>query len=426
MSGFTSPSRHSIQSPRLAPRVVSQPNSQVNRRVPFLIAVILTPFTLFYSSLTGLFRLLFQIFRLVTGVARASPRTLSTQDITRIPDDPNPHPREEAVRFIQQLEPFCGRYGLPFFEGSYAQAYDVAKSDLKYLVIIILSSEHDENGAFVRHTLTAPETIAFIRERSADLVLWGGSVLDSETYRVASALGCSKLPYTAIVAHNDYRGSAPSMYVLARMSGSPSQAGFVSFLGKTMDQHTPNLNTARSSRNARQTTTNLRDEQNSAYERSLAADREKSRRRREAEEAEKREEERRLHEEHEALLQQRMVKRWRQMRSRLIAPEPGPGVEDVCRISIRMLDGKRVIRRFRSDLPVEELYAYVECYDELQGVQANGHPGESSQLQEHEYRFLLVSPMPRGVCEYTNAQSIGLSIGKSGNLIVEPVDEDEE
>ena len=96
-------------------------------------------------------------------------------------------------------------------------------------------------------------------------------------------------------------------------------------------------------------------------------------------------------------------------------------------MSIRMPDGERVIRKFRADAELEELYAFVECFDHLDEVSEK--PVSEPEGYEHEYKFRLVSPMPREVYDVSKAGSIRQRIGRSGNLIVEKIieaDDDDE
>jgi FAS-associated factor 2 len=166
----------------------------------------------------------------------------------------------------------------------------------------------------------------------------------------------------------------------------------------------------------------MRDEQDAAYERSLARDRERARLKREQEAREKQRGE-------------RAAKRdeWRLWRAaRLAASEPSDDSEKggapAARVSVRMLDGERVVRRFEAGAAVEEVYALVECWPLLSGPAAPlskeaGRP----EGYEHKYGFRLVSPMPRVVLGVEDAGSIGERIGRSANLIVEAAgDEDDE
>ena len=97
------------------------------------------------------------------------------------------------------------------------------------------------------------------------------------------------------------------------------------------------------------------------------------------------------------------------------------------RISIRMPSGERVIRRFPPGASIEELYAFVECHDLLQDEESM--PQESQPRDyKHIYSFNLVSPVPRVVYDLSSGGALSDRVGRSANLIVEPIldDEDEE
>ena len=90
---------------------------------------------------------------------------------------------------------------LPFFEGGYAQAFDLAKRDLRYLVVVLLSPEHDDNSIFVRDTLLAPEFVAFVNDPSNNVTLWAGTsaeqVVTSSTNTFADLLPGVSVTVTA-------------------------------------------------------------------------------------------------------------------------------------------------------------------------------------------------------------------------------------
>ncbi|PVH91498.1 hypothetical protein DM02DRAFT_678060 [Periconia macrospinosa] len=94
---------------------------------------------------------------------------------------------------------------------------------------------------------------------------------------------------------------------------------------------------------------------------------------------------------------------------------------DVVRISLRMPNADRVIRKFAADAHIEELYAFVECYDVLQSGDEIIDVHEPDGF-EHEYGFQLVSPMPREVYGVKAGGTIKERVGRSGNLIVERTD----
>ena len=317
---------------------------------------------------------------------------------------------------------------LPFHEGGYASAFDVAKRDLKYMLVVLLSPEHDDTAPFVRDTLLSPKLVEFIKNPSNNILLWAGTVQDAEAYQVASALNVTRFPYACLIVHTP-SVSATAMSKIATSTGPVSSQDLINKLQAAMNTQRQELERVRSQRQEQQASRNLRQEQESAYERSLAQDREKARRRKEEQaEQEKAEREERERSERKAG-EARKLAQWRRWRAQTIPAEPGAEVKDAVRISIRMPSGERVIRKFRPDADLEELYAYVESYDLLGD---DGVLSEKEVLEpegyEHEYKFRLVSPMPREVYDVAKGGRLRDSIGRSGNLIVEKAlgEDDEE
>lgn len=423
MNGFSRSSRPQHRS-RLdpAPRIVPQPDNQNVYRPSFLLTVLFTPFNLLYRLLSGSLRLFTSLFpflpRLLSGSAGGRVQPRRPRDTTgRKPLNP----RDTAARFAREFEEEYGQHDLKFFENGYAQAYDLAKKDLRFLLVVILSPEHDDTSTFIQGTLLSPEVVSYINDPQNKIILWAGSVQDSEAYQVSTALNCSKFPFAALVAHTP-EDSPTSMSTITRISGLVTASAFVSRLQTAISRHSAALERARASRNEQQATRNLREEQNSAYERSLAQDRERARQRREEEEARSRAEREAKAKAEAAEQETRNREQWKLWRAQSIPPEPTSS-DDVTRVSIRMTSGERVVRKFRAEADMEELYAFVECYDILPNQQSPSNVAEPSNY-EHLYRFRLVSPMPRTIYDFVGGDTVGSKIGRSGNLLVEPIDDD--
>ncbi|KAI4205973.1 MAG: hypothetical protein LQ346_001352 [Caloplaca aetnensis] len=425
MNGFSRSSRQQTRfRPDPAPRVVPRPENQNFYRPPFLLTLLFTPFNLLYRLLSGSLRLFTYLFpflpRLLSGSAGGRVQPRRPRDTSgRKPLNP----RDTAARFAREFEEEHGQHDLKFFENGYAQAYDLAKKDLKFLLVILLSPEHDDTSTFVRGTLLSPEVVSFVNDPRNKIILWAGSVQDSEAYQVSTALNCSKFPFAALVGHTP-QDSSTSMSTIGRISGLVPPSAFIPRLQSAIQQHSAALERARASRNEQQATRNLREEQNSAYERSLAQDRERARQRRE-------EEETRLRAERDAKAkaeaderQAQNLEQWRLWRAQSIPPEPTSSTDEITRVSIRMASGERIVRKFRAEVDIEELYAFVECYDVLSMISASS-PVTEPKNYEHQYRFRLVSPLPRVVYDLASGETIGSKVGRSGNLLVEPIDDED-
>jgi FAS-associated factor 2 len=328
-------------------------------------------------------------------------------------------PRDTAARFIREFEEEYGANELPFFEGGYAGAFDLAKKELKFLVVVLISPEHDETTSFIRETLLNQEVVDFIRNPENSMLLWAGNVQDSEAYQVASSLNCTKFPFIGLIVHTP-QVSSSAMGIATRITGPTPPGQFIAKLRQGMQAHREPLNRARAQRAEQQATRNIRQAQDSAYERSLAQDRERSRRKKEEAERKAREEKEAREKEEAKERYAQNLEQWRKWRAASLASEPGLEEKDVVRISVRMPDGERVVRRFAADASIEELYAFVECYDILKdgGEEFDEKVWEPRDFV-HEYRFQLVSPMPREAYELEKGGTVKARIGRSGNLIVE-------
>ncbi|RMZ70852.1 ubx domain [Pyrenophora seminiperda CCB06] len=431
LNGFATPRSSTSSTRRVrvepAPRVVPQPESQVSTQVPLVLAVLFAPISLLYSVVSKGFRLLGWLFPfLARAWGRITASNINTPASQRSASGRRPlNPRDTAARFIREFEEEYGSHNLPFFESGYAQAFDLAKKNLQFLMVVLISPEHDETSSFVRDTLLAPDVVDFIRNPDNNIILWTGNVQDSEAYQVSAALSCTKFPFTGLIVHTP-QVSSTAMGIATRVVGPTSPQQYIAKLRQAMQQHTEPLNRVRSQRAEQQVTRNIREQQNSAYERSLAADREKARKKKEEAERKAREEKEALEREQAIEQYTQNLVQWRKWRAASIRSEPGAEEKDVVRVSIRMPNADRVVRKFTADTHIEELYAFVECYHILQSEGADSSDAKEPENFNHEYKFQLVSPMPREVYELKSGGTIKERIGRSGNLIVERTDLEED
>lgn len=430
LNGFASSPRSSTSSrrPRVepAPRVVPQPESQVSTQAPLVLAIFFAPFSLVYSLLSKYFRFMGWMFPFI-------PRTWGRLTASNIN---NPaarrgaatgrrplNPRDNAARFIREFEEEYGPHQLTFFESGYAQAFDLAKKNLQFLLVILISPEHDETTSFIRDTLLSQEVVDFIRNPENNIILWAGNVQDSEAYQVSSSLNCTKFPFAGLIVHTP-QVSSTAMGIATRIAGPTPPAQFVSKLKTAMAQHSEPLRRVRAERQEQQASRNIRQQQDSAYERSLATDRERARKKKEEQERQARAEKEALEREQAAERYAQNIQQWRKWRAASIPAEPAQDIKDVVRIAVKLPSEERVVRKFAADAHIEELYAFVECYEVLND--ADNARVEEPKGFEHEYGFQLVSPMPREVYDVATGGTIKERIGRSGNLIVERRDGDDD
>lgn len=410
--------------PDAAPRIVPQPEGQqLVRRPPLFLALLFTPFQILYKVLSSSYRFFTYLFPFLPRLFQQRTATVSNRPRNTTGRRPL-NPRDTAARFKREFEEEYGSHSLPFYDNGYAQALDAAKKDLKFLLVILFSPEHDDTISFTRDTLLSPEVMTFINDPTNNIIIWAGNVLDSEAYQVSTGLRCTKFPFSAIITHTPREGST-SMSVVARITGPVSASAYIAKLQSTISTYSEQLAAVRSARSAQEFDRNIRQEQDSAYERSLRLDQERARQRREVEAARAAAEKKAAEEAAAAEKYALNLQQWKQWRSQKLEPEPEPGAKDSVRIALKMPGtGERVIRRFRADAETEELYAFVECYDALK-LGSTVDAQEPADF-EHQYRFKLVSPMPRVEYGLEDGGTILQRVGKSGNLIVEPIVEEED
>lgn len=399
-----------------APQIIPQRDAAA-RRPPLLISIFLFPFSLVWRLANGtvsIFYLLFPFLRRLrgTGMAQTTKRSMN--------------PRDTAARFARAFEEEHGAStGLLWFEGGYAQALDLAKKELRFLLVVLQSDEHDDTTAFNKTTLTDPGVIAFLKTH--DIILWGGSVQESEAYQLSTALSCTKFPFAALITHAPSTPpgvSSQGMSVVARVVGATPPTVFIQKLLNAINTHTPALDRIRLQRAEQAADRAIRDQQNSAYEESLARDRERARERREAEEKRKRQEEKAALLAAEAEMQRRKRDQWRRWRGSVLPKEPVNG--SLARVSIRTADGQRIIRKFEKQTRMEEVYAFVECSEIETKVEEESEGAfEKPDDYEHMYNFRLVNIMPRKVFDPEDGM-VGDHLWPSGNLVVETLEEEDE
>ena len=407
-----------------APRIV--PNRTITHQPPFLLALILMPINLGLKMSMTLFRTVFYILSFIPRSLR--PRAVTSGIARSTYGRRQLLPRDTAARFKREFEEQYGSDSLPFFEGGYANAYDAAKKDLKFLLVVLLSPEHDDTESFVRDTLLAPEVVELIRNSANRIILWGGNMRDSEAYQVCNDFNCTKFPWSALICLTPKEGST-RMGTVKRLAGPMSASAYAADLQAAISKYGPDLDAVRAERRAQEAVRNLRDEQDSAYERSLAADRERARQRKEAAAAAAEAEKRAQEQAAAAAEREEKRQRWRRWRAASIPPAPAAGDKDVVRIALKLpaaMGGASVRRPFPSSTTVEELYAFVECHDLVSGEAAGAVDEKASEPEsyEHVYDFRIVAMMPRQVHEPSRTATLLEKIGRSGNLIVEEVAEE--
>lgn len=345
------------------PPVYNQPQGQLNERPPavdthpfvqrvYTVArplpthgwfewsymFILFPFRLIYSTLSDVLRFLSRFFW-------SDPR----QNVV--------DPVGDVLHFIGHYNEIYGDIHPNFYRGSYSQALNEAKRDLKYVLVYLHCTEHQDTDHFCRNTLANHDVRDFVNN---GMIFWAADVQTPEGYRVSRALKENTYPFLALIVLRNSK-----LTVVLRVEGPIEPEDLIGKLRRTMADMEGYLVAARQERAARSLTQNLRQEQDQAYRESLRQDEEKEKRRREEqeklqqEEAERREAEQRYQQEKENKIQLRIQK------AANLPAEPNADDPECVRLLIKLPNGVRLDRCFRKSDSLEIIYDYVFVQDDV-------------------------------------------------------------
>ncbi|XP_050027193.1 FAS-associated factor 2 [Dermacentor andersoni] len=296
--------------------------------------VITFPFCFVYSTLLS-------IMRYAWSIIWPGPRRLGTD------------PLADVLNFIQSFETRYGSNHPVFYQGTYSQALNDAKRELKFLLIYLHGDDHQDTPNFCRDVLSYQPLVDLI---NGHMLFWACSVNYSEGYRVSQALRENTYPFLAMIVLRDHR-----MTVVGRLEGLMEPDTVIVRLQQIMADNEAALITARMERDERSLTQSLRQQQDEAYQASLLADQEKERRR--LEEVRRQQEEQQRQQEH-ALQEQQKKEEIQRMKLELvdqIPEEPPDSDPGSIHLVIKLPTGTRLERRFRRSQSLKYLYFYVFC-----------------------------------------------------------------
>ncbi|KAI9276524.1 UBX domain-containing protein [Sporodiniella umbellata] len=287
-------------------------------------------------------------------------------------------------------------------------------------MIVLESEEHDDNDAFCRSVLASSELIEFLRQNH--IVVWGGNVRHTEAFQVSNILEATTYPFIAIISLQTHSSGSqdPTQSVIDRIEGPTSSSAVIRRLQNVIARTEVNINRMRQERERREQEQELRREQERAYNESLRADREREKRMaRERLEAAMREKTRQSDKENRNLYIRNLCE---------VLKKTPSSEEKTIRVSFRMADGSRAIRKFKDSDTLETLYQFVEAYPHMETYENDFPLGEISDSYVHKFKFTLHSAYPRTEYQADPDKKIAdeLSLWPSATLIVDAEDEDEE
>uniref|UniRef100_G1MZN8 Fas associated factor family member 2 n=1 Tax=Meleagris gallopavo TaxID=9103 RepID=G1MZN8_MELGA len=280
---------------------------------------IMLPFRFTYYTLLD-------IFRFALRFIRPDPRS-------RVTD-----PVGDIISFIHMFEEKYGRIHPVFYQGTYSQALNDAKRELRFLLVYLHGDDHQDTDEFCRNTLCVPEVVALINTR---MLFWACSTNKPEGYRVSQALRENTYPFLAVIMLKDRR-----MTVVGRLEGLIQADDLINQLMFIMDANQTYLVSERLEREERNQTQVLRQQQDEAYLASLRADQEKERKKKEERERKKKKEEEVQQQKLAEERRRQTLQEEKERKSECLPPEPHPDDPESVKIIFKLPNDSRVERRF--------------------------------------------------------------------------------
>ncbi|CCJ30293.1 unnamed protein product [Pneumocystis jirovecii] len=369
---------------------------------------------------------------LTTNTNRLHPSNLTTEQIQKFIN-----PRNTSEKFIREFEKKYGTIHIPFFEGGYTEALISAKNNLMFLMIILQSDLHDETSTFNKITLTNEKLIQFIVNNN--ILVWAGSVHEPEAFQgiqknemtpiyltseVSNSLNCTRFPFISISISHLHNSNTSNISSLARIEGFILPGDMIATLETYIAQHFSRIQQLRIAKEKQLIARQIRTQQDNAYEASLAIDRERMLQRKEEERHKAEIEKKKQKKLNNAKILEANRTQWKIWRASKLFPEPASGSPHVAKISLRLQNGERIVRKFDKNASIEEIYAFIECRDI--NTDKLHKPLEPPSNYIHKFNFQLVSPMPRQIIKQDTKHKIleEKTLFPTGNIIVEDLDEE--
>jgi FAS-associated factor 2 len=118
---------------------------------------------------------------------------------------------------------------------------DRAKRELKSLLVVLHSEDHADTDKFCRETLTSPVFINYCNEK--EVMVWAGSVKESEPYKLSSTLNATQYPFMAYIVLHEGR-----MKVVHRFEGVQTPQHCTEVMDKLMAKMLPFYREAKAER----------------------------------------------------------------------------------------------------------------------------------------------------------------------------------
>lgn len=179
--------------------------------------------------------------------------------------------QEEEKGKLEKLE-------LPIFKGEFNEAYEEARSNFKWLCVLLFNSKSPSTEKLIVDMLTDEIFINFIKKY--DIVLYVGDICYPEPFEVAKTYKATQLPYLLLIANVSLTGlSTPEFSIVSKYSklaihlkSEKSTTKICKKLDRIVSKYEPQLISQRFDKQEMDFARILREQQDLAYQESLLKD----------------------------------------------------------------------------------------------------------------------------------------------------------
>lgn len=267
---------------------------------------------------------------------------------------PRTDPLQEVLEFIQVYEEKYGCEHPVFYQGTFSQALNDAKRELRFLAVYVHDSESVDTDQFCRETLGNHEVIRYI---NTNFLFWACSSKSDEGRRTMNAVRSGYFPFLALLVLKENR-----MTIVGRLEGFSDADLLLQRMRTIVNEFELNLVQARADRFEQSINRSIRQHQDEAFLESLRADQEKERLKEERRRAEEDEIRRLEQEEREAVERKEALQREKMESLDKVPPEPEASHPDAVHVLFKLPSGIRLERRFLKSHSLEHVFYFVFCH----------------------------------------------------------------
>ncbi|XP_059616504.1 FAS-associated factor 2 [Phlebotomus argentipes] len=241
-----------------------------------------------------------------------------------------------------------------FYHGTYAQALNDAKRELKFLLVYLHSEGKSDADSFCRNALSDAQVVAYINR---NMLFWACDIAAPEGYRVSHSINARTYPILVVVGMRWNK-----MIIMGRMEGDCTAEELLRRLQTVVTDNEVYLSQARAERLERSLTQTLRKQQDEAYEQSLKADQEKERRKQEEKEEQLKREQAIEAEKQAEVERKNNIARLKIEMASEVPSEPPADAAETTSVVFKLPSGARIERRFFRTDSIRDVYNFIFCH----------------------------------------------------------------